>query len=395
MLAEARRIAADIRRRAERDASDIRRDAAEWAAATRQEAEAYRDRLLSAIEQQADEHEGTRRGPGLDDGGVLGDQVDAVDDSPPVVIDLRPPQPDRTAHPPVAEPPVAEPPVAASAPPGPRNEEPAASGSDAPEVADQSEFVASYLAEHRRRQRWRAVAIALLAALVLGAAAALVIANLPDDSTSDDGAIGSGTPAASSAFVELPGPVEGRPLAEVISDLEDIGLSFTFTRVHDERVPAGAVVSMTGASAVTVPRSTVVALLVSKGPVPRTIPDLEPGADADTTVASLDALGLRAERREVFHDEIPAGRLVAMSPGPGSSVERGATVTVTVSKGPDLVVVPDVVGRSAEDARVQLDAAGLTTGVVHNERGGDVVDQRPDGGDEVRRGTPVNLRLGD
>lgn len=392
LLAEARRFAADIRRRAERDASDIRRDAAEWAATTRREAEEYRDRLLAAIERQPDDAESD--GLGLDDD-VPDERLGEVDDAAPVVIDLRP-APRR----PVAEPAVAalaapeaagpelrglEPPL-----PAPADELP----DDEPTVAAQRDFVATYLAEHRRRQRWRNSGIALLAILLVGAGVGFVVTNLPDDPGPDDDAIGSGTPAASSELVQLPAAVDGRPLAEVISELEAAGLSFRFTRVHDERVPAGAVVSMTGASAVTVPQSTVVSLLVSKGPAPRTIPDLQPGADADTAVAALEALGLRVERREVFHDDVPAGRLVAMSPEAGSSVERGATVTLTVSKGPDVVTVPDVVGRTLAEAAAQLTAAGLTTGAVHNADGGVVVDQRPDAGDEARREAPVNLRLG-
>ena len=50
VLAEARRIAADIRRRAEREANAVRRDAAEWASATRREAERHRERVLAELE---------------------------------------------------------------------------------------------------------------------------------------------------------------------------------------------------------------------------------------------------------------------------------------------------------------------------------------------------------
>jgi hypothetical protein len=50
VLAEARRIAADIRRRAERDAIAVRREAAEWASSTRREAERYRAQVVAEIE---------------------------------------------------------------------------------------------------------------------------------------------------------------------------------------------------------------------------------------------------------------------------------------------------------------------------------------------------------
>lgn len=50
MLAEAHRIAADIRRRAERDANAVRREAAEWASMTRADAERHRERVLAQLE---------------------------------------------------------------------------------------------------------------------------------------------------------------------------------------------------------------------------------------------------------------------------------------------------------------------------------------------------------
>jgi hypothetical protein len=50
VLAEAQRIAADIRRRAEREANAIRREAAEWASSTRHEADRYRERVLAELE---------------------------------------------------------------------------------------------------------------------------------------------------------------------------------------------------------------------------------------------------------------------------------------------------------------------------------------------------------
>ena len=97
VLAEARRIAADIRRRAEREANAVRREAAEWASETRRDAERYRARVLADLEHASrlidDEPEPDGAGATAepDDHGV--DDVragDDLDERPPgSVIDLR------------------------------------------------------------------------------------------------------------------------------------------------------------------------------------------------------------------------------------------------------------------------------------------------------------------
>ena len=55
-----------------------------------------------------------------------------------------------------------------------------------------------------------------------------------------------------------------------------------------------------------------------------------------------------------------AGLVIRTEPGAGDRVLRGTIVTLTVSSGPPLVAVPDVVGRSQADAEKALHRAGLT-----------------------------------
>lgn len=80
LLAEAQRIAADIRRRAERDANAVRREAAEWASATRREAERHRERVLAELQHAIAVSE---------EQPILGDAHDDVTDAPGHEVDLR------------------------------------------------------------------------------------------------------------------------------------------------------------------------------------------------------------------------------------------------------------------------------------------------------------------
>jgi hypothetical protein len=68
-------------------------------------------------------------------------------------------------------------------------------------------------------------------------------------------------------------------------------------------------------------------------------------------------------------------------------------VTVVVSKGPDLVVVPDVVGLSKKQAERRLERAGLRWSYAFFGIGSRVIDQTPNAGDRAKRGSKVQLML--
>jgi eukaryotic-like serine/threonine-protein kinase len=89
---------------------------------------------------------------------------------------------------------------------------------------------------------------------------------------------------------------------------------------------------------------------------------------------------------------VPRNRVVGTDPGPGASVTWGSTVTLRVSKGPDLVVVPQVVGLPKDEAEQRLREAGLEWSYVLPV-GSNVVDQSPEPGERAKRGSEVRLLL--
>ena len=85
------------------------------------------------------------------------------------------------------------------------------------------------------------------------------------------------------------------------------------------------------------------------------------GVSADAAQAALDAVGLELRTTSDFSDDVPVGHVVTSDPVPGDRVRKHGTVAVTLSKGPDLVAVPDgLVGELQEAAAAALDAADLT-----------------------------------
>ncbi|MCZ9339988.1 PASTA domain-containing protein, partial [Streptomyces sp. TRM76130] len=113
--------------------------------------------------------------------------------------------------------------------------------------------------------------------------------------------------------------------------------------------------------------------------------------------AELTEAGLKVEVATArVHSEYDAGRVARQSPGDGERLAEGGTVTLTLSKGPEPIEVPDVVGDDVDDARRKLEDAGFE---VAEDRGllglfGDTVkSQSVEGGDTAPKGSKITLTI--
>ncbi len=141
---------------------------------------------------------------------------------------------------------------------------------------------------------------------------------------------------------------------------------------------------------------TVIEVTVSLGPAPRPAPDLT-NLTLDEATAALGGVQLVLARGEdEFSDTIEVGRVVSQDPPPTTPVERGGTVTVRISKGPDLVAFPDLTGQTYPQAQETLAAAGYTVNSLLGTTEGTFVSASVDGaevqaGATFPRGTGVDL----
>jgi serine/threonine-protein kinase len=125
-------------------------------------------------------------------------------------------------------------------------------------------------------------------------------------------------------------------------------------------------------------------------------PDLV-GMSREEAVAAAGERGLQMEIvGEAYDAQVPAGHVLAQDPR--DRVVRGGTVTVTLSLGPDVFPVPDVIGASIEVARRQLEQLDLV--VVEGAAGfsdtvpeGRVVSVTPGVGEQVTPGTEVTVSV--
>jgi len=164
------------------------------------------------------------------------------------------------------------------------------------------------------------------------------------------------------------------------------------TEVYDDTVARGLVVRTDPPAGASLRPDTAVNLVLSKGIQPVPVPDVT-RQPLDAGKAILAKSGLGATTTDAFDDSIPKGAVISSNPGPGATVDKGSAVALTVSKGPDVVAVPDVTGRSAGEATALLQAAGLQARAVTllPDGPGSVLRQDPGRNKMVKRGSTVTL----
>jgi serine/threonine-protein kinase len=141
-------------------------------------------------------------------------------------------------------------------------------------------------------------------------------------------------------------------------------------------------------------RSTVV-LQVSKGPRPVDVPDVVSMDLNDATHAlDGRKLKLVVTERDP-NDQIAANVVTSQSPQAGTPVDPGSTIDVVISTGPAKIDVPDVGGKLVSDASQALQDAGLTVvleyAVDPSTTQGTVMKQSPGAGVSAVKGDKVTL----
>ncbi|HUP69237.1 MAG TPA: PASTA domain-containing protein [Acidimicrobiales bacterium] len=161
------------------------------------------------------------------------------------------------------------------------------------------------------------------------------------------------------------------------------------TQINEEK-PKGTVVDWSPKGA-TLPKGSDVTVIISDGPAPIEVPDLG-GKSYDDAKAVLTAKGLEVAQLEKFDSDVEKGLVISTTPGTGAKVPKGETVTIVVSKGPDIVDVPDVTGKTVAEATAILKAAGLGVSGTGGKPNGDrVIFTDPQAGTKAKRGTGVFL----
>ena len=133
--------------------------------------------------------------------------------------------------------------------------------------------------------------------------------------------------------------------------------------------------------------------LVETGPV--SVPFVEDLRERNA-VRLIESRGLEPVVRRRNHETVREGRVYEQDPAQGSRVDRNSPVEIFVSLGPPKVTVPQLVGRSRDDAIGELSALGLKRNVnevFSREEEGTVVAQHPPPGERVTKGSTVRINV--
>ena len=190
--------------------------------------------------------------------------------------------------------------------------------------------------------------------------------------------------------VRLPDDLKGMSMKEATAALGLVDLVVGESQPkYSETVAKGRVI---GAVSITadqdLKRGTTIDLYVSRGKRPIAIKDFtgKPYADAR---ASADKAGFEVDVTEKFSDDVAKGLVISQDPNKGTGY-KGDTISFVVSKGPDVVTVPDVTGKTRNQATRILRDRGFEV-QAFGPGNFTVQAQSPGRGEKVKRGSTVRL----
>lgn len=154
--------------------------------------------------------------------------------------------------------------------------------------------------------------------------------------------------------------------------------------------PAGQVFALSTATGAIVDQGSVLNVLVSLGPLPEVA-----GLPIEEARALLIDLDVKIDEAEVFNNEVAVGSAVGLVPAK-TPLPEGGRVTLEISKGPEIVILPNVVGETIEAAKTLLENLGLRVVIDTNQLSSNfgiakVRGQTPSSGSEARVGDSVTI----
>jgi serine/threonine-protein kinase len=197
-------------------------------------------------------------------------------------------------------------------------------------------------------------------------------------------------------MVEVP-DVVGESRDDAVAALARAGLEARVVAQFSDK-PVDTVTGQAPKAGEMIEVGTRVRINVSKGREPVAVPPVV-GDPYETAVATLEGAGFKVQRQNADSDQ-PRGTVIDQSPDANTLTAPGATITLTVSKGPTESTVPDVTSLEEEAAREQLEQSGFQVEVVKEptvdpSQDGFVLRQEPEGGTRAPEGSVVRIIVGE
>jgi eukaryotic-like serine/threonine-protein kinase len=190
--------------------------------------------------------------------------------------------------------------------------------------------------------------------------------------------------------------VRNRSVTDAVTALAQIGLNPHVVRIYSPAQP-DTVTGQFPSPGDKIVKGTSVRINVSRGAKPVPVPDVrdQPYANAKS---ALEGRGFVVSRVDIQSDKAE-GVVAAEDPPPGTPVDKGSTITLSVSKGPATTQVPDVRNQDQATAESLLTGAGLTPAVTFvpvtdPSQDGIVISQNPAANSDAKSGEVVIINVG-
>ncbi len=192
--------------------------------------------------------------------------------------------------------------------------------------------------------------------------------------------------------------IAGLDTQRAVAALQAAGFETETKNKASDIIPVGNVVGTDPPAGSKVVKGSTVAVLVSSGK-PK-VPEITAGQDVNTVNEAIRDAGLTPVDAGEVGSSAPKGSVAKVEPGPGTVLPAGGTVKVYRSSGSQPVKLPDVRGKTEEEARAALQSAGISVTSTRTQfdakvKSGQVVGTDPAAGTMVDSGKGVVLILND
>ncbi|MEY3515311.1 MAG: hypothetical protein RLY38_463 [Actinomycetota bacterium] len=172
--------------------------------------------------------------------------------------------------------------------------------------------------------------------------------------------------------------------------LSELGLTVgDINEVFDMQLASGFVVRSDPKNGEAVKRKSIVNIEVSKGIEKKSLISFV-GKGGDEALSELTDQGFDVDVTYKFSDSIFKGLVISQTPDKSDSIELGSKIAVVVSKGPEFVFVPNVLGKNRNDASLDIENLGLKVVI---KGAGKVNNISPAIGTKVKQGAVITLTL--
>ncbi|MEU6288460.1 Stk1 family PASTA domain-containing Ser/Thr kinase [Streptomyces sp. NPDC046988] len=196
--------------------------------------------------------------------------------------------------------------------------------------------------------------------------------------------------------VDVPGFIgQTKADADQLAINADLKLAFTQKPCEDQK--KGNICDQDPRQGTSVDKQSTVNLVVSTGAPKVAVPNVI-DKDVDTATEQLENKGFKVETKQTESSQ-DEGTVLSQDPDPGSELEKGSTVTLEVAKAEAKATVPDVVGRSCDEAKAQmqnndLEATCTDQPTQDPNQVDKVISTTPAANQQVDKGSKVTIVVG-